>query len=201
MKQGGFTLWELLVALLIIGVVLSVGIPNFSQFSRNSEMAAAVNALVSAVHLSRTEAVKRGIPITLCASSAPLAAAPACDGGDGGFIAFTDTQNTDADAELEGNGTFDGADEILLRRPRPARQIRTRIEGPGVIRFAPSGYLHPRAAHMTRVLYCDERGNAVGYGGKSVARVVAIAPTGRPQALSEMTDVAEFIADTGAACP
>lgn len=201
MKQRGFTLWELLVALLVIGVVLGVGIPNFSQFSRNSDMASAVNALVSAVHLSRTEAVKRGVPITLCASSTPLAAAPSCDGGDGGFIAFADMQNTDADADLEGNGVFDGTDQILLRRPRPAEQITTTVEGPGVIRFAPSGYLNRQAPGMTRVLYCDERGNAVGFGGESVARVVMIAPTGRPQALKSIADIAQFTADTGAACP
>lgn len=201
MKQGGFTLWELLVTLLVIGVVLGLGIPNFSQFSRNSEMASAVNALVSAVHLSRTEAVKRGIPVTLCASSAPLAATPSCDGGDGGFFVFTDTQNTDADEDLEGNAIFDGADEILLRRPRPARHITTSIEGPGVIRFAPSGYLDQQSPSMTRVLYCDERGNAPGYGSESVARVVAIAPTGRPQSLKQIADVAAFTADTGAECP
>jgi len=201
MKHGGFTLWELLVALLVIGVVLGLGIPNFSQFSRNSDMASAVNALVSAVHLSRTEAVKRSVPVTLCATATPLAATPVCDGGNGGFVAFTDTQNTDADVDLEGNGAFDGADEILLRRPRPAEQITTSIEGPGVLRIAPNGYMSQQAASMTRVLYCDERGNVAGFGGESVARVVVISPTGRPQSLKGTGDVAAFTADTGAYCP
>ena len=201
MKHTGFTLWELLVALLVIGVVLGLGIPNFSQFSRNSDMASAVNALVSAVHLGRTEALKRATPVTLCASSAPLAPAPVCDGGDGGFFAFTDTQNIDADDDLEGNGAFDGNDEILFRRPRPAQHIMTSIEGPAVVRIAPNGYLNQQAASLTRVLYCDERGNAAGYGDESVARVVAISPTGRPQSLRRRADIAAFTADTGAVCP
>ena len=202
MNQRGFTLWELLVTILVIGVVLGLGIPNFNEFTRNSEMASAVNSLVSAVHVSRTEAVKRGMPVTLCGSSTPLAAAPACDGGTGGFFAFTDTQNMDADPELEGNGIFDGADQILLQRDRPDDQITTAIEGPGVLRFTPDGFLiRVAGANLERVMYCDQRGNVAGYGGQSVARVVVISPTGRPQLLREIADVAGFMADTGAACP
>lgn len=205
MRQRGFTLWELLVTVTVIGVVLGIGIPNFNEFSRNSEMASAVNSLVSAIHVSRTEAVKRGVPVTLCGSSTPLAAAPACDGGTGGYFAFTDVQDTDADGDPDGNGTFDGADVILLQRDRPAAQVTTAIEGAsGMLRFATDGFLDRFAANqLTRVMYCDPRGNVVGpgSGGDSVARVVAIAPTGRPQLQTEIANVADFIADTGASCP
>ena len=201
MTQRGFTLWELLVTVLLIGIVLSLGIPNFNDFTRNSEMAAAVNALVSAVHASRTEAVKRGAPITICGSSAPLTAVPACDGGDGGFFAFTDLQNTDADPEPEGNGVFDGADEILLRRDRPASQIRIALQGSATIRFAPNGFLRPAVDHLERVMYCDARGNVPGPGGDSVARVVVISPTGRPQLLRDVASISEFMTANGASCP
>ena len=205
MRQRGFTLWELLITVLVVGVVLGIGVPNFNEFSRNSEMASAVNAFVSAIHVSRTEAVKRGVPVTLCGSSTPLAAAPTCDGGTGGFFAFTDVQDTDADGDPDGNGAFDGADVILLQRDRPAAQITTAIEGAsGMLRFSTNGFLNRFAANpLTRVMYCDERGNAVGpgSGGDSVARVVAIAPTGRPQLFRDVPAIADFIADTGASCP
>jgi len=204
MRQRGFTLWELLVTVLVVGVVLGIGVPNFNAFSRNSEMASAVNALVSAVHVSRTEAVKRGMPVTLCGTTTPLAAAPACDGGTGGFFAFTDVQDTDADGNPEGNGVFDGADVILLQRDRPAAQIVTAIEGVGLMRFATSGFLVRNAPFLQRVMYCDERGNVVGPGsaaGDSVARVVVIGPTGRPQLYRDMPAIDDFIADTGATCP
>ncbi|MGD8325173.1 MAG: GspH/FimT family pseudopilin [Gammaproteobacteria bacterium] len=205
MSQRGFTLWELLVTVLVIGVVLGIGVPNFSEFSRNSEMASAVNALVSAIHVSRTEAVKRGMPVTLCGSSTPLAAAPSCDGGSGGYFAFTDVQDTDADGNPDGNGVFDGADQILLQRDRPADQIVTAIEGAsGRITFGTDGFrTQPMANPLTRVMYCDQRGNVTGAGsgGESVARVVVIAPTGRPQLLRDVAAVADFIADTGASCP
>lgn len=203
MKQRGFTLWELLVTVLVIGVVLSIGVPNFNQFSRNGEMASAVNALVSAVHVSRTEAVKRGMPVTLCGSSTPLAAAPTCDGGTGGFFAFTDVQDTDGDGDPDGNGVFNGADQILLQRDRPAAQITTAIEGVGMARFGTDGFLNRNVANLTRVMYCDRRGNVVGpgSGGDSVARVVVISPTGRPQLLRDIASVAGFMTDTGASCP
>jgi type IV fimbrial biogenesis protein FimT len=201
MSQRGFTLWELLVTVLLIGIVLSLGIPNFSDFTRNSEMAAAVNALVSSLHASRTEAVKRGIPVTLCSSTAPLAAAPVCDGGTGGFFAFTDTQNTDADLELEGNGVFDGADEILLRRDRPADGITVATQGAGLVRFSPNGFIDTTTPGMERVMYCDQRGNVTGPGGDSVARIVVISPTGRPQLLRDSASIADFMADNAASCP
>jgi len=201
MTQRGFTLWELLVTVLLIGIVLSLGIPNFNDFTRNSEMAAAVNAFVSAIHASRTEAVKRGMPVTICGSSAPLAVAPACDGGDGGFFAFTDLQNMDADAEPEGNGVFDGPDEILLRRARPASGITVAVQGPATIRFSPNGFLNPSAANLERVMYCDQRGNVPGPGGDSVARVVIVSPTGRPQLLRDSASISDFVAANGASCP
>lgn len=205
MKQRGFTLWELLITVLVIGVVLGIGVPNFNEFSRNSEMASAVNAVVSAIHVSRTEAVKRGLPVTLCGSSTPLAANPACDGGSGGFFAFTDTNDTNGDGVEDGNGTFDAADQILLQRDRPAAQITTSIEGAsGMIRFGSNGFRDPTAANpLTRIMYCDNRGNVVGAGsgGDSVARVVVIAPTGRPQLYRDIGSVDDFVSDTGISCP
>ena len=112
-------------------------------------------------------------------------------------------QDTDADGNPDGNGVFDGADLILLQRDRPDAQITTAIEGPGMVRFGTDGFLNRNVANLTRVMYCDDRGNVVGAGsgGDSVARVVVIAPTGRPQLLRDIASVANFIADTGASCP
>lgn len=193
MRQRGFTLWELLVTVMVIGIVLGIGVPNFQAFSRNGDIASAVNALVSAVHLSRTEAVKRQLPVTLCGTTTPLAAAPACDGGTGGFFSFVDDDR---------DGVFDGGEQILLRRDAPASQITTAIDGPGLARFGPDGFLDRTVANqLSRVMYCDDRGNVAGPGGESVARVVAISATGRPQLLRDIASVSNFVSTTGSSCP
>jgi prepilin-type N-terminal cleavage/methylation domain-containing protein len=70
----GFTLLELVVVLLIAGVLLGVGIPGMTSFIRNSRMTSAANDFIAALHLARTEAIKRRMAITACASSNPFAA-------------------------------------------------------------------------------------------------------------------------------
>ncbi len=45
--QSGFTLYELLITVLVIGVILTIGIPNLSEFTQNSRLASASNALLS----------------------------------------------------------------------------------------------------------------------------------------------------------
>jgi type IV fimbrial biogenesis protein FimT len=69
-QQQGFSLLELMVTLLVVGIVLGFGVPNFMEFQRNAAVTAAANDLVSAIYLARTEAVKRQVPVTLCARAA-----------------------------------------------------------------------------------------------------------------------------------
>jgi type IV fimbrial biogenesis protein FimT len=202
MNQRGFTLWELLVAMLIVGVVMGIGVPNFSAFVRNGDMAAAVNGVVSALHLSRTEAVKRQLPVTLCGSSTPLAAAPACDGGTGGYFAFIDVDDTDGDLIADGDGVFDAGEEILLQRDRPAATITTSVN-PGTVSvtYRPDGFIDADLNPFNTLLFCDDRGNRNVGNGDSSARVVFVSPTGRPQLLRTMAAVTDAATATGGACP
>ena len=61
----GFTLVELMMTLAIASILLIVGVPSFSKIIRNSRTATATNDLVTALHLARSEAVKRGVQITM----------------------------------------------------------------------------------------------------------------------------------------
>lgn len=68
-NQRGFTLIELMVTITVLAVLLGIGIPSFRSMIENNRIAAASNDLVSALQLARSEAIKRGIPVVLCASS------------------------------------------------------------------------------------------------------------------------------------
>ena len=55
----GFTLIELMVTLVVFGILLTVGVPAFREFTMTNAMAARVNAFVSDLTYVRNEAIKR----------------------------------------------------------------------------------------------------------------------------------------------
>ncbi|HVS22361.1 MAG TPA: GspH/FimT family pseudopilin [Gammaproteobacteria bacterium] len=228
--QAGFTLWELLITLLVAGVVFGLGIPNFREFQRNSVMTSAANDLITGLLAARAEAVKRQVPVTLCASPDPLAAPPVCSpdgaGTNGGFIVWVDWDSTHVDGNQnpqftasDGNAVVDPGETagvpVIIRSATPptaapAGTVRVyAATGGGVssayVTFGPNGFV--RSANgmgfpsMQWVLYCDDRGNKLTTGGTSAARVVRIDPTGRANVQSGTDDVTSAVAQTGGACP
>ncbi len=65
----GFTLIELMVTISVAAILLMVAVPNFNSFLMNNRMATQANDLIAAFNLARSEAVRRGTNITVCASS------------------------------------------------------------------------------------------------------------------------------------
>lgn len=216
--QFGFTLWELLVSILVAGVVLGIGVPNFLAFQRSNSMTAAANEFVTAILLARAEAVKRQVPVTVCASADPIGA-PACSingaGTNGGFVIWVDENgNLDANGApivtdaTDGNAVIDANETILLQREAPGGTINVWAES-GYFMYGSNGWR--RQAQGTAVpplstlLLCDDRGNVPTAGGSS-ARVVRVAQTGRGQVEREQIFVANAVADLNAegvpaACP
>ena len=197
--QRGFTLFELLVTMLVAGVIFGLGVPNLLEFSRNNRMAATANDLVTALHLARSEAVKERVPVTLCASPNPVAASPTCSpdasGTNGGYIVWVDA---DADAVVDAAEL----DDVLYQRDDPV----------DITVFGDNGYVHfgingnvanvgGAGAAATQILFCDDRGNVVVSGSLSAARAIRIAPTGRPSMFQEVGEIAPIVTDLGAACP
>ena len=92
-KQSGLTLFELLIGLAVLSILLTVGVPSFQSTVDNNRLAAQTNALVTALNLARSEAVKRGAPVSICASTDQAT----CSGATAwtqGWIAFTDASGT-----------------------------------------------------------------------------------------------------------
>jgi len=174
--QTGFTLYELMITLLIIGVVLTVGVPNMTEFRMNSRMTATANDLLSSFQIARSEAARAKAPITLCASSNPTDAAANCSGTfDQGWIVFVDV-----------NGDLDrsGAGENLLRaHPAPTGSITiTPNDSAGYFGFAASGQGRGDVGGLPAVqtaMLCDSRGNISGPGDTSTARRLVVTPFGR----------------------
>ena len=64
-SSAGFTLIELLFVVTLIGIMIAIAIPSFASFIANYRATAAVNDLLEAITLTRTEALKRGRRVTL----------------------------------------------------------------------------------------------------------------------------------------
>ena len=206
--QRGFTLLELMVTLLVAGIVLGIGVPNFMEFQRNNAMIAAANDMITGLYLARTEAVKRQLPVTLCGSPDPLIAAPVCGlGGNGGFIVFVDENNNGVIGDAtDGNAIVDANEVVLLQRAAPGGTINLFGNGGQYVAYGTNGFLVQTAPGQaqpstTVILYCDERGNKDIGGGRSSARVVTISATGRAQVVRDQAGVAAGVATTGGVCP
>lgn len=196
--QAGFTLYELLLTVFVVGIVLSFGIANMSDFTRNGRMTATANDLHAAFHLARSEAARAKTFITICASASAMTAAPDCGGNwSQGYILFTD---------INGDLTVDPGDGDTILRREGAVETGVNLtfaNNASYFRFASSGQgsAVPGNTPVSQVLMCDERGNAPGPSGSSTARAFVVTPLGRGVILKEQNQIQDLITALGAACP
>ncbi len=58
-KYKGFTLIELMITVAIMSIMLTVGLPSFQSIIASSRLTSSANAMVSALQLARSEALKQ----------------------------------------------------------------------------------------------------------------------------------------------
>lgn len=66
----GFTLIELLTTITVLAITLSIAVPGFTELMRSNRAQSQSSAIAAAFNLARSEAVKRGAPISVVASGA-----------------------------------------------------------------------------------------------------------------------------------
>lgn len=100
----GFTLAELLVAVAVLGILLTLAAPDLRAMIRNNRLATLSNQLVVSLQYARTEAVKRGASVSVCKTADASAQNPVCvsnGGWEHGWLVFVDGGAA---------GVIDGAD-------------------------------------------------------------------------------------------
>ena len=101
-RQRGITLLELMIALGLAGLLLSMAVPALGTFVSNARQTGAINDFVSSIHLARSTAVTTNARVTICPSSNGTS----CEAVDwsNGWIVFSD-QDSDQ--------TVDGTERII----------------------------------------------------------------------------------------
>jgi len=142
---GGFTVIELMLAVVILAIIVALGAPGLMSFVTQSRMTGQINDILADVSLARNEAASRGVRVAICASNNSTTATPTCSGTDwnAGRIVFVD---------VDGSGqrnTAANSTELLLKTS-PALTGGSTIAvtlstggssttGPAMIQFRPYG--------------------------------------------------------------
>lgn len=69
-KKRGFTIIEIMTVVVIASLLIVATFPGYENFIRNNEAFIAASRLAEALRLAKAEAIKYGIPVTVCPISA-----------------------------------------------------------------------------------------------------------------------------------
>ena len=158
--QRGFTLLELLVVISVLAILVGIGVPGLRELLLNNRQAGAVNELVAALQLARSEAITRNVAapavVSVCASSNGTA----CTGAwSDGWLVFIDNDGPVATS----------VDQVLWATTAPSG---IDVGAPGLA--TPVSYRRDgRVLAAADFVFCDSR-------GASRARVIQLGVSGRP---------------------
>jgi len=196
MAARAFTVSELLVTLAIAAAALSLALPSFHGLLAANRAAAALNQIIGAVAVARTQAILQRRTVTLCPGtierSEPDGGATArCLGRDQwhqGALVFVDAN---------GNGSIEAGERLLTALPplRPGERIYWRsFRNRGYLQFHARGYTEWQNGNF---LYCPADGRA------EYARMAILNVQGRVRVARDADGdgVAEDAAGRPLACP
>jgi type IV fimbrial biogenesis protein FimT len=110
-RSSGFTLFELVIVMVVVAILAAIGLPSFKYVTVSNRMSSELNGLVGDLQFARSEAVKEGVPITVCVSTTGTSCAAGSSAWESGWIVFTDSN---------GNNAVDtAAGEAVLRWQKP----------------------------------------------------------------------------------
>jgi type IV fimbrial biogenesis protein FimT len=135
-QQHGFTLIELMTGIAVLGILLALAVPGFREFTRNNRVTAAQNDLVTAMSFARSEALKRTVPVSICASTDSATCSNDTNWATG-WIVYTDASGV--------AGAVDGADQVLDVVPGTNGDMNVVSTGT-FVQYQPTGTVLPAAA-------------------------------------------------------
>lgn len=147
-KQSGFTLVETIVVVAIIAIVMSYAVPAYNRFVAQNKVQSFAYALAADLQYARSEAIRRGGSVSVCAASS--AQATSCAGASA--------------SDWSRNWIVLASGSVI--KVNQAEQGVVASAGTGALSFAASG----RATGTSSVMFLN--------GESTVSATVTIAPYG-----------------------
>lgn len=188
---AGFTLIELMVTLAVGALLLTVAIPSFRTLLRNYQVSTQADDFLGSVLTARSEAVKRGAQVVLCAVPDSTVALPNCTAGAASawMVFVAPTPNTGQPAN---------AAAILELHPNLANGVLLRADSTKSVTYMSTGF-PALGAHLANVVFCDSRG--LLNQTPTTGRAVQLSTTGHAAIVSTFASVTAALAATGQTCP
>jgi type IV fimbrial biogenesis protein FimT len=175
-KEPGFTLVELLITIVVLTILLAVGVPAFQSFIKNNRVTAQANDLASTIQLARSEALKRGTNVVVCASNDQAT----CTGKDtwaSGWIVFSDLNLNNAPDVGGSDPLCEETEDCIMATRAGLSSGSTLTTNADYVRFFPTGLADNTVA-------CDGQNKTVCFTlqakncEKNQARKVTVTPQG-----------------------
>ncbi|WP_147375792.1 GspH/FimT family pseudopilin [Noviherbaspirillum cavernae] len=90
MRSTGFTLVEMMIAVVIMAILLAVGMPGFQAFIQNTQIRTAADSMQAGLNLARAEALRRNARVSLWVVSGIDATCVQSNTGNSWVVSFTD---------------------------------------------------------------------------------------------------------------
>ncbi|BAV33813.1 hypothetical protein SCL_1507 [Sulfuricaulis limicola] len=163
--QAGYSIYDLMVTSAVAGV-LGLGAVGMTSMVQDARMTAQINQMMGHLNLARSEAIKRGIAVTLCKTDDGAACARGSEWHAGWIIFVDNNVNRQID---------DG--ETIIKIEQPLDAIALNFAGAlnrdRYVTYKPVGMVDPNGTFT----FCDHR-------GAKKAKAVILLGTGRPRVSS-----------------
>lgn len=164
-RQNGFTLIELMIAVGLTGLLLSMAVPALDIFVSNARQTGAINDFVSTIHQARSTAVTTNTRVTIC----PSAGGTNCENVDwnDGWIVFSDPDS---------DRTVDTGETIIAVSGAVDGLTLESSEFGAFLMYRPNGRVMNASLNGSSGAFtvCDDRGS-------NYAKVMIIDLSGRPR--------------------
>ena len=138
-KQSGVNIIELMITLFIAGILAAIAMPAYNFYMQNTRALTLSTDFTTALAYARTEALKRGAPVSICSASDN--SLTACGGNNtwaNGWIIFSDPNGDGVLADI--NDRLRVHEALPIGTTFTTAQARITYDGTGFITAGAGSY-------------------------------------------------------------